>query len=382
MAKFFSLLIVLLLAVWGGIKIAEDPGYALFVYQSWSVEMPIWLCFVGLLIGLFIFYWVVRIILGLGFCHHRVSDWLGSRKKTKAHRSLCNGIVELVEGNAKRSEKYLQQHVLQSKTPLIHYLFSAKAAQSQKALDRRDNYLHLAKNADPSADLAIGITKAELQIEAQQFDGAIKTLTCLDTVSNHHPLVLKMLCKLFIKQKDWHHLHKLLPLLKKQKVLEETKLLMLEQEVIVKEIAATNEGELSLFWNGLSRQVKRMPQVILAYAKRLKVANDAEELLRETLKKSWNEELAHYYGEINANASIQLKYALQWLKRHPESSGLYITIANLSARESMWGQAREYFEKSLEIDSAPATLYAFAECLERQGELDLARSYYKKACQL
>ena len=49
MKRLIIYLIILVAAVWLGLKIAEDPGYALFAYQRWTVEMPLWLAALGII---------------------------------------------------------------------------------------------------------------------------------------------------------------------------------------------------------------------------------------------------------------------------------------------------------------------------------------------
>ncbi|MCD6055741.1 MAG: hemY [Gammaproteobacteria bacterium] len=65
MRKLLLLLLVLLLSVWLGLQIAADPGYALFTYRGWSIEMPLWLAFAADLILFFILYSLIRLIIGI-----------------------------------------------------------------------------------------------------------------------------------------------------------------------------------------------------------------------------------------------------------------------------------------------------------------------------
>ena len=67
----------------------------------------------------------------------------------------------------------------QTVDPLINYLGAAKAAQEQGAFERRDNLLQKAYRVAPEADLAIGLTQAELEIEQHQFEHAMATLNHL-----------------------------------------------------------------------------------------------------------------------------------------------------------------------------------------------------------
>lgn len=46
-------IIIFIAAAFFGFKIVQDPGYALFVYHGWSVQMPLW---VAILLFLFLFF--------------------------------------------------------------------------------------------------------------------------------------------------------------------------------------------------------------------------------------------------------------------------------------------------------------------------------------
>ena len=45
MRRFLGILLLLFVSVWMGAKMSQDPGYVLFVYQQWSVTMPLWVAF-------------------------------------------------------------------------------------------------------------------------------------------------------------------------------------------------------------------------------------------------------------------------------------------------------------------------------------------------
>ena len=65
MRKLLLLLLVLLLSVWLGLQIAADPGYALFTYRGWSIEIPLWLAFLSDLLLFLVLYGLIRLIVGI-----------------------------------------------------------------------------------------------------------------------------------------------------------------------------------------------------------------------------------------------------------------------------------------------------------------------------
>ena len=87
------------------------------------------------------------------------------------------------EGRFEQAEKILLKQVSHSDTELLNYLMAARSAQQQGAYDRRDEYLRLAHKAMPSADIAIGITQAELQLSHNQYEQALATLNHLSSIA-------------------------------------------------------------------------------------------------------------------------------------------------------------------------------------------------------
>jgi HemY protein len=138
MWRFFWFLVLLILSVWLGLKISQDPGYALFTYRHWSMEMPLWFALVAFFIFLFLFYGILRFFDSIDFSIYRFKNWLRWRRKYKSYSKTNRGLIELIEGHWKSAEYCLMEGIEQSDAPLINYLAAAKAAQEQQAYDRRD----------------------------------------------------------------------------------------------------------------------------------------------------------------------------------------------------------------------------------------------------
>lgn len=60
MYRFFIFLLVLALAVWIGVKITFDPGYVLVTWHQFSLEMPLWLLILILIVGFILIYYLIR----------------------------------------------------------------------------------------------------------------------------------------------------------------------------------------------------------------------------------------------------------------------------------------------------------------------------------
>ncbi len=382
MRRFIGLLLVLVISVWLGIQIAKDPGLAFFSYRQWSVEMPLWFAMLGLLALLFLFYIVWNLWSGIDNVFYRLGNWLRWRRKRLAYSKTNQGLIELIEGRWKKAENYLKAGITQSDAPLINYLGLAKAAHEQEAYDRQETYLQRAHSAASHADVAIGLTQAQFQIDQGQFEQALATLKHLQTLVPRQGLVLKLLERVYVHIGDWQNVLKILPDLYKSKMITSEQYALLEQRSYIELLKSTRnypEGinALRAVWHTVPHKLKKDPQLLGCYAQQLlfypSETTEVVELLNKSLKKSWNPELINLYGLLVTKEPIhQLAHAERWLSRYPGQSLLFLTLARLSIRCQLWGKARSYFEESLKLEESAVAYFEYGKLLEQLGEPTMA----------
>jgi len=387
MRQFFWILVVLFVSVWLGIKISEDPGYALFGYKQWSVEMPLWVAFLSLVLLISLFYFFLRFFDRIETFWLRLKNWLRLRGKFKSYGKTNRGLVELLEGDWKSAEYYLIEGANRSDVPFVNYLAAALAAHEQGRYDKRDLFLQKAQNIMPKAEVAIGLMQAQLQLSQGQLDPALITLKRLHYVAPKHRLVLKLLEKLYIRLTDWDELQKLLPSLRRAKLItydqQENFESHIYQELLIdKAKKAQNAEELREIWKKASRRVQKNTGLILCYAQKLlsfpQTGNEVEFLLSTLLKKNWNEQAVYLYGLAHSdNAKHQLAMAETWLKQYGYHAVLFLTLARLCMRCQLWGKARSYFEQSLKADARPEAYLGYGQLLEQLGEINIAHENYR-----
>jgi HemY protein len=375
MRSFVVLLIIFLLSVFCGLKIAEDPGFAFFSYQNWSVEMPLWLAVVGLLVVFFFGYWLVQLVDGVDFSLYRFRNWRRLRKKTRSYSKTNRGLVELVEGNWQSAEDYLIEGIAQSDAPLINYLAAAKAAHERGAYDKRDAYLRTAHDVAPHAELAIGLTQARLLFEQGQLEQALATLGHLRTIAPKHKVVLKLLERVYVRLGDWQELLKLLPNLRKAKLLDAIELEIFEKNIYLELLHsgdAKKGGELST--RAAFRALPR--KLMLPYPE---AANELEVLLSRVISQQWNADAVRLYGLLPlTNPTKELTKAEGWLRKsYPDQAVLLLTLGRLAMRCQLWGKARDYYENSLRLEVVPETFVEYGKLLEKLGEHSAAITNYR-----
>jgi HemY protein len=392
MRRFIIFLLILVASSWLGLKIAKDPGFALFSYQHWTVEMPLWAAILALVILFLIGFFCLRLLDGLDFTLFRWRNWLQWRRKYKSYSKTNQGLVDLVEGQWKRAERYVLEGIPQSEAPLINYLAAAKAAQEQTAYDRRDAYLRKAHDLAPHCEIAISLTQAQLLLQQGQLEEAVATLTHLHEIAPKHKMVLALLERLYIRLADWHALLNLLPSLRQAKIISSAQLEIFEKNIYYEllsnaENKADEAVEVEQIWNSMPRKLQDHPLLLGCYAKQVlpyaEHISEVEVLLSKSLKKSWDAELVRLYGLLVADNSLkQLSKAEGWLKRYPSQAVLLLTLGRLCVRCQLWGKARTYFESSLKLEAMPETYLEYGKLLEYLGEFTMAMQSYRDGLML
>jgi HemY protein len=321
--------------------------------------------------------------------------YFGSQRKQrlteKAHTSLTQGFIEYAEGSFENSEKTLLQHVKYSDNRLLVYLTAARAAQQLGAYERRDEYLLKAHLEAPDADIAIGLTKAELQLEHDQVEQALATLQQINSHSMNHPYVLTLLANTYKHLQDWDNLKQVLPALKKHGKLSAESFLTFEVAVCngqLTDLARNLDSSLLInFWNETSAHLKIIPQVIEHYARLLisvDAAGEAETVLRHYLDKNWHESTIILYSELDVMVdNTQLEAAEAWLEDHQQNAWLLLALGKMCMSRTLWGKARNYLEASISIRPMPENYLKLARLLEEHMEEPAAaQEYYRQGLHL
>jgi HemY protein len=164
-----------------GVVLSRDSGYVLLSFGNYTVEMSLalLLLFIAALFGAL--YLGIRMMVRTLHLPQDVRDWKHKRGSRLAQQAMTRGLLEMSEGNWRSAERRLVRFADRSETPLLNYLAAARAAQLQGAHDRRDGYIRLAHECMPSADVAVSLTQAELQLADHQLEQALATLKHLRT---------------------------------------------------------------------------------------------------------------------------------------------------------------------------------------------------------
>ncbi len=390
MRRIFLLALIALLAGVGVVAVIEtDPGYVLVSYGNYTLETSLWVGLVLLVLFTLAIYGVVRLIGKLVSGQHSMANWLGTRKVRRSSRLTTRGLITFIEGNWSRARRQLLRGAKNNEAPLINYLMAARASYRLNEPDKMREYLGAAEASESEAGIAVTLTQAELKLRAGQYEQALAPLVRAKKNAGRHPYVLDLLQQAYRGLNDWDSLVALLPELRKYEVLGEEELTELERQAHIARLqqsALRGEGEvgdrLKAAWNSVPSSLKQCSAVVKVYAGLLVAQGEheaADKAIVRALKHEWDPELVRLYGLVEgSNPPRQLGQAESWLPAHDDDAELLLCLGRLSARDKLWGKARDYFESSYRLERRPETCAELGRLLLALGEPKVAAAYFRE----
>lgn len=395
--KRFYVIVFLLIAAAAciGLAIAEDTGYVLIAYKSFRYESSVWAT-LALIVVLWLLIWGIKLLVELVTASTGlVNPWSRRNRSRRVQIAIEQGQMDLAEGRWASAQKHLSRAAEAERQPLLFYLGAARAANELGHYEESDKLLERALQRQPQAELAIALSHAQLQVDRADTDGALNTLQAMHERHPHNVQVLRQLQRLHQQRGDWTALIRLLPELRKDKVLPAKELAELESRAWGQNLNLAaqreTEGEAALqslqrAWQQLTSAQRQEPALVLAYAEQLRqlgAQGEAEEVLRGALKRNYDSHLVRLYGLLRGKDPVkQLQTAEGWLKAHPADPSLLLTLGRLCLQNSLWGKARDYLESSLKLQRNPEACAELARLLAQLGETDRSNQLFQEGLNL
>lgn len=384
--------VVIVLGGWLGTMMMRDPGYVLIAYGGATLQTSLWFALLFCVVLAFLSIWLMRLIRFLIASNEHFGLWRSDQRKGKARRLTTTGLINLVEGNWQRARRYLSAAAGQSEMPLINYLGAARAAHELGSYEERDRFLRAANELLPEAELAVGITQAQLQYSKGQLEQSLATLKRLPD----EPYVLRLLTRVLVELKEWHSLWKLLPVLRKKKpetdeaidAIEMTVAANLMKEMLAEEEDSSVERHAAAreLWRSLTRQARRSPELIGLYARCLHNAGarpEADKMLIGALKATWNDDLIDLFGALPADdPALRLHLAEPLLRKNAYNARLKLCLGRLALAAGETEKSKEYLRGSLAIAESEEVLRALGDLLGREGALSESNQMLARALDL
>jgi HemY protein len=388
---YVILFVVIAAAALLGLAISEHAGYVLIAYKNFRYESSLWAT-LALLAVIGLLAWGVKVLIGLLTTSGGVvNPWSRRNRSRRVQMAIEHGQMDLAEGRWASAQRHLHRAAEAERQPLLYYLGAARAANEQGLYDDSDNLLERALERQPQAELAIALSHAQLQTDRGDTEGALTTLQAMHERHPRSVQVLRQLQRLHQQRGDWSAVIRLLPELRKDKVLPPAELADLERrawgENLTLAARRDEDGTVGLqslnrAWQQLTSAQRQEPQLVLAYCEQLRQLGaeaEAEEILRVALKRHYDSHLVRLYGLLRgSDPARQLQLAEGWLKDHPQDPSLLLTLGRLCLQNSLWGKARDYLEGSLRVQRHPEACAELARLLAQLGDTERSNQLFQE----
>ncbi|MBE9516414.1 MAG: hypothetical protein IME93_05500 [Proteobacteria bacterium] len=390
MKLLVTILVALLIIVVGTLAAIEDNGYVLIARTPWSIELPLTLFLLLLLLTIVGLYVASYIGIHTWMIPETINNWRTGRKAKRARRSLNEGLLQLAEGDWLQAETHLLSQLHYSDMPLINYLGAAYAAQHRGDTEKRDEYLSEAQKQTEDHNLAIAYTQAQLQQMARQPELALATLTELREKSPKHGFSSVLLAYTYLALKDWASLAAVLAEIRKQKRLPEPELNELEieahEQLLRLPVPAGSAYVLQHAWEAVPKQHRNNNRLLCTYAAGL-VKNDqhdeAEKILRRAIESEWDECLLLQFSVVrSSDLEKQINLCKHWEQEHPDSAALQLCLGQLNQAKGYLDTATKYFQKAINLNPSRKGYAALGNALEQQGHTSQAMEAYRDGLEL
>ncbi|KJH81248.1 MULTISPECIES: heme biosynthesis protein HemY [Pseudomonas] len=388
---YVILFVVIAVAAVLGVAIAEHSGYVLVAYKNFRYEAGLWVTLALIAVLWLLWRGISALIRLVTTSTGVVNPWSRRNRSRRVQVAIEHGQLDLAEGRWASAQRHLHRAAEAERQPLLYYLGAARAANEQGLYDQSDSLLERALERQPQAELAIALTHAQLQMDRGDTDGALSTLQAMHERHPHNAQALRQLQRLHQQRGDWSAVIRLLPELRKDKVLPAAELAELERRAWGENLTLVAHREadgsvglqsLNRAWQQLTSAQRQEPALVLAYAEQLRQLGaqvEAEEALRAALKRNYDSHLARLYGLVRGADPIrQLQVAEGWLKEHPDDPGLLLTLGRLCLQNSLWGKARDYLESSLRMQRNPEACAELARLLAQLGDAERSNQLFQE----
>ncbi|WP_435038423.1 heme biosynthesis protein HemY [Pseudomonas neuropathica] len=374
-----------------GFAVAQHSGYVLIAYKSFRYEASLWAT-LAVIAVLWLLIWGIKVLVELVMTSSGVvNPWSRRNRSRRVQVAIEHGQLDLAEGRWASAQRHLYRAAEAERQPLLYYLGAARAANEQGNYEECDRLLERALERQPQAELAIALSHAQLQTDRGDTDGALVTLQAMHDRHPHNAQTLRQLQRLYQQRGEWSAVIRLLPELRKDKVLPRAELAELERRAWGENLSLAAQREedgsvglqsLTRAWEQLTSAQRQEPPLVLAYAEQLRQLGaqvEAEEVLRTALKRKYDSHLARLYGLVRgSDPARQLQSAEGWLKDHPNDPSLLLTLGRLCLQTSLWGKARDYLESSLRAQRNPEACAELARLLAQLGDTERSNQLFQE----
>ena len=374
-------------AIVAGQYLFEHPGYVLFSYDRYYIEMTL----VALLVRLFLLLMVVQLVIYLlrkSFGLFGASrNYFFNKSEASAKKALAEGLSAFALKDWGRAEKLLAGAGHRSGLLATKHLFAALAADAMDDDKKVERHLDaLADLEDSDIDGSVDVLKAQLLLNQGEAAQAAALLTEARRKKANDAGLLAMHVKALKDAGDWKGLLELLPKVQKLAVYDDAEFDALLGEAVENALTdAVRESSIEVMhqiWGGIPGKFRKMTTAISAYILVMAehgASGEAETLLMKHIKKT---PVGQWLGLLRrlklANVVALRDYLQQALKKQPDDTDLLCALGHVACQSGDNLLTAQALSKATEGAARPEDLKILAEAWLALGESQKAALAYRR----
>jgi HemY protein len=370
---FLAVALAAALVAWA---VGNDPGYVLVERGSWRIETTAVFA-VGVLVALAVAvpgaWWLLR---------WPLVAW-SRRAKRRAREKLAQGMLALAEGRPARAGNLLQAagRLPSLKQPA---LIAAVLAARQRGDTAAHGELLQKLATTEGGDVAAAVLRAEAELDDGRAGVAIELLDALDQAQRLPPAGVRVLITALARRGRARESLAMLARLKKTQVLPPAALEQFEAGILADALTqATDAINLTSLWADLSRQQRRQPDVVVAFARRgaeLGIGGEIHDEVESVLDKHYSDDAADAWSRLpGVDPRAKLARAEAWLNRHPNSVALLLALGRLHRDTGQAARAEGHFKRAISAGGGAMAWEELAQFHQAQGDARAALDAYAHA---
>lgn len=344
--------------------IADDPGSIVVRMRGWSLETSV----VVAVVGLVLFWAIISVLWRL--LRWPLQAWTHGQRRRGRER-LASGLTALAEGRYQQAERSLNAAAQREETRASALLALADAAHARGAQDHAREVLTQAEGIAPAAAQTV---RARHLLKNGDFVQALAVLKVAREKGELTPLGARLMVESALQSGDPETALAALEPLRRSQAFSSAKVDALAERVHIAVItSATSIDSLNSNWKNLSKEQRRDPDLIAAYARRsvaLQSPMAAVDMIETAQRAGWSEVLAAAYGDLGlVELEARKRTAESWLKTAPNSPALLLTLARLHLAAGQRSRARDDLDRALAAGESAAAWELYGDVAGADGDV-------------
>jgi HemY protein len=384
--RWLAIIIFLLLGSAIGVLFNNGSGEAVFFYDGWQIEMPMWIVALSLVVFSCLLALIVRFISKVEYVGLITKGFLEKKRVKNAHAATQKSLELIILGDLEQANKVAEKaSLLSDSLAVVNQMTLARSAHEAGNYQRRDEIINSLMKKDGKNSKVYKVLLAKLKLQSDEVVEAHSILLEVYEKTKNKE-ALRLLSMSSIEIRDFQCCENLLAPLKRNNIFsqgefEDLQVSMFQDYI---EDTAKNHGlqELKALWKRVPKKIRKNPSVKASYITALQmidVDTMSAKLLQEHLSSSYDAELVRpLLQEKNIEVDKKRKLLEKWVSGRSGDLILLEGLGVIYMQRGIHGKAMSLFEQVISISPGARIYTLMGDLFEAMGKSEEAKNYYKK----